>query len=105
MTTSQTHDAGQVRELIEQWADAMRRKDTGNWLLFFGASPRPPVFDIVDLAPTARADRAFAFALMRRVVVTKAGSSDLDFRLTICLEKIASQWTFMHDHHSVPAID
>lgn len=134
MTTSQTHDAGQVRELIEQWADAVRRKDIDGilrhhspdfvmfdvppplqcrgidayretWPLFFGASPQPPVFDIVDLTVTAGADVAFAFALMRCVLVTKAGSSDLDFRLTIGLRKISGQWTFMHEHHSVPAVD
>jgi ketosteroid isomerase-like protein len=75
------------------------------WPLFFGASPEPPVFDVVDLKVTAGADVAFAIALMRCVVVTKSDSSNLDFRLTICFQKIAGQWTFMHEHHSIPAVD
>jgi ketosteroid isomerase-like protein len=74
------------------------------WPLFFGASPEPPVFDIVDLRITAGADVAFAVALMRCIVVTGNDSSNLDFRLTICFEKIAGQWTFMHEHHSIPAV-
>ncbi|MDX8498242.1 nuclear transport factor 2 family protein [Mesorhizobium sp. VK4C] len=130
----QTGDAGQIRALIEQWAEAVRRKDMDGilrhhapdfimfdvppplqskgieayrdtWPLFFGASPNPPVFDIVDLKITAGAEVAFAVALMRCVLVTQTESCDLDFRLTIGFEKIAGQWTFMHEHHSVPAID
>ena len=134
MSISLTKDAEQVRELIERWADAVRRKDMDGilrhhspdfvmfdvppplqskgieayrdtWPLFFGASPEPPVFEIVDLEVTAGTDVAFAIALMRCVVVTKTQSSDLDFRLTICFQKIAGQWTFMHEHHSIPAVD
>ncbi|WP_027165951.1 nuclear transport factor 2 family protein [Mesorhizobium sp. WSM3224] len=124
----------EVRGLIEQWAAAVRRKDidgilrhhapdfvmfdvppplqsTGieayrdTWPLFFGASPEAPVFDIVDLKVTAGADVAFAIALMRCVEVKAYGSSDLDFRLTICFQKVAGLWTFTHEHHSVPAMD
>ncbi|TPM39153.1 nuclear transport factor 2 family protein [Mesorhizobium sp. B2-3-4] len=134
MTTSRRNDADQIRQLIEQWVDAVRRKDMDGilrhhspdfimfdvppplqsrgieayrhtWPLFFAASPDRPVFDIVDLEVTAGADVAFATALMRCIVVTKTGSSDLDFRLTICFRKIAGQWTFMHEHHSIPAVD
>lgn len=130
---SQPTDSNEIRDLIEQWAEAVRRKDMGGilrhhspdfvmfdvpppleirgieayretWPLFFGASPERPVFDIVDLKITAGADVAFAFALMRCVLVTPDSSSDLDFRLTIGFRKIAGQWTFMHEHHSVPAL-
>ncbi|MGX8010347.1 YybH family protein [Mesorhizobium sp. ORM8.1] len=129
-----TGHTNQIRLLIEQWAEAVRRKDMDGilrhhapdfvmfdvppplqsrgieayrdtWPLFFGASPSPPMFDIVDLNITAGADVAFAIALMRCIVVGDGKSSDLDFRLTICFEKIAGQWTFMHEHHSVPAVD
>jgi ketosteroid isomerase-like protein len=129
-----TKDAEQIRALIEQWAEAVRRKDMDGilrhhapdfimfdvppplqsrgidayrdtWPLFFGASPNPPIFDIVDLKITAGADVAFAIALMRCVEAKPAGPSGLDFRLTICFEKIAGQWTFVHEHHSVPATD
>jgi ketosteroid isomerase-like protein len=127
-------DSEQIGMLVQQWAEAVRRKDMDGilrhhaadfvmfdvppplqsrgmeayrdtWPLFFGASPNPPVFEIVDLKTTAGADVAFAIALMRCVVVADGRSSDLDFRLTICFEKIAGQWTFVHEHHSVPATD
>jgi ketosteroid isomerase-like protein len=129
-----TGDTNQIRLLIEQWAEAVRRKDMdgilrhhapdfvmfdvppplqsrgieayrNTWPLFFGASPNPPMFDIVDLNITAGADVAFAIALMRCIVVADGKSSDLDFRLTVCFEKIAGQWTFVHEHHSVPSVD
>ncbi|MDX8520650.1 nuclear transport factor 2 family protein [Mesorhizobium dulcispinae] len=134
MNAMHSKEVEDVRGLIEQWADAVRRKDMDGilrhhapdfvmfdvppplqsrgieayrdtWPLFFGASPQTPVFDIVDLKITAGTDVAFAIALMRCVEVKATGSNDLDFRLTICFEKIAGQWTFMHEHHSVPAIE
>ncbi|MEP6567083.1 MAG: nuclear transport factor 2 family protein [Mesorhizobium sp.] len=134
MNPSQTNDADEIRHLIEQWAGAVRCKDMDGvlrhhapdfvmfdvppplqicgiepyretWPLFFGASPQPPIFDIVDLKITAGVDVAFAIALMRCALVTESDASDLDFRLTICFQKIAGQWTFMHEHHSVPATD
>src|SRR4051794_21749999 len=98
VNTRSQQDAEQIRELVEAWAQAVRDKDMdrflrrhaadfvmfdvppplqsrgieayeATWLLFFGASPVPPVFDIVDLSITAGADVAFAIALMRCVVV------------------------------------
>jgi ketosteroid isomerase-like protein len=30
---------------------------------------------------------------------------DLDFRLTIGLQKSGGNWTIVHEHHSVPASD
>ena len=127
-------ESGQIRELIGEWAQAVRDKDMDRilrhhaadfvmfdvppplqskgieaykaiWPLFFDASPERPVFDIVDLAITAGADVAFAIALMRCVVVEDGSASDLDFRLTICFEKREGAWTFVHEHHSVPAVD
>jgi ketosteroid isomerase-like protein len=29
---------------------------------------------------------------------------DLEFRLTIGLRKISSQWLVTHEHHSIPAV-
>ncbi|UCI07580.1 YybH family protein [Mesorhizobium sp. B1-1-8] len=134
MNTVHPKEVEEVRGLIERWAEAVRRKDMDGilrhhaadfvmfdvppplqsrgieayrdtWPLFFGASPPTPVFDIVDLKITAGADVAFAIALMRCVEAKATGPSDLDFRLTICFEKVDGQWTFMHEHHSVPATD
>jgi ketosteroid isomerase-like protein len=35
----------------------------------------------------------------------QAERQDLEFRLTVGLQKIDGQWTIMHEHHSVPASD
>ncbi|HEV2502601.1 MAG TPA: nuclear transport factor 2 family protein [Mesorhizobium sp.] len=123
----------QIRQQIEAWAAAVRRKDmaailrdhaddfvmfdvppplscTGleayraTWPLFFEASPTPPVFDIRELDITAGSDVAFAVALMRCVVIENGQASDLDFRLTIGLRKIGGRWLFVHEHHSIPAV-
>ncbi|HEY1462763.1 MAG TPA: nuclear transport factor 2 family protein [Terriglobales bacterium] len=125
-------DAAEIRQLIESWAAAVRRKDMdgilrhhaeeifmfdvpppffskglaayeNTWPLFFGSSPEPPVFDIRELHITAGTDVAFAVALMRCIVIERGRASDLDFRVTIGLRKIAGQWTFFHEHHSIPA--
>lgn len=132
MSAPKTKDTAEIRKLIEAWADAVRRKDMEgilrhhsedflmfdvppplyskgiaayekSWPLFFGSSPEPPRFDIRELHITAGADVAFASALMRCIVIEHGRASDLDFRLTIGFRKIAGQWTFVHEHHSIPA--
>jgi uncharacterized protein (TIGR02246 family) len=125
----------EVRNLVERWADAVRRRDieailrdhasdiwmfdvpppfertgvesyAGSWDLFFSASPTPAVFDIVEMKITAGNDVAFVVALMRCVMIAKGKApEDLDFRLTIGLRKIGDRWTIVHEHHSVPADD
>jgi ketosteroid isomerase-like protein len=131
MTEPESEDAAEIRKLIEAWAAAVRRKDMEGilqhhaedflmfdvppplyskgiaayektWPLFFGSSPVPPPFEIRELHITAGADVAFASALMRCVVIERGAASDLDFRLTIGFRKIAGQWTFVHEHHSIP---
>ena len=132
MAESDNKDAAEIQKLIEAWADAVRRKDMEgilrhhsedflmfdvppplyskgiaayekSWPLFFGSSPEPPRFDIRELHITAGAEVAFASALMRCIVIEHGRASDLDFRLTIGFRKIAGQWTFVHEHHSIPA--
>ena len=130
---SHSSEEDAVRSLIENWAAAVRRKDLTavlehhsddflmfdlppplqcaglaeyekTWALFYSASPEPVAFDIRDIAITAGADVAFAAALMRcRVKETDGSVSELDFRLTIGLEKINGAWTIVHEHHSIPA--
>jgi ketosteroid isomerase-like protein len=73
------------------------------WHLFFSTSPEPPKFEIRELHITAGADVAFAYAMMRCIVIERGKASDLDFRLTIGFHKIAGQWIFTHEHHSIPA--
>jgi uncharacterized protein (TIGR02246 family) len=124
-----------VRQVIEAWADAVRRRDYAaimahhsadmlmfdvpppfqskgmdayrkSWDLFFKWAPTPAVFDIREINITAGDDVAFANAAMRCAGTHTDGKyENLDFRLTIGLRKIAGQWTIVHEHHSVPAED
>jgi ketosteroid isomerase-like protein len=118
--------------LIDEWSDAVRRKDMAgilrhhapdmtmydvppplrlkgvrayedSWPQFFASSPTPPVFEVRELDVTAGADVAFAVALMRCVVIERGAACDLDFRLTLGFRRIHGQWTFIHEHHSIPA--
>jgi uncharacterized protein (TIGR02246 family) len=128
-------DEGAVRDLIEAWADAVRRKDypgilrshapdfvmfdvpppfksvgleayRKTWDVFFSWSRDPVCFEIQDMHVTAGADVAFAFATMRCEGPGADGKPEaLDFRLTICLSKIDGRWMIAHEHHSVPATD
>lgn len=128
-------EEAEVRAVIEDWAAAVRRRDFAGilrnhasdivmfdvpppfesrgtkayrktWDLFLSWSDEPVRFDIADMSVTAGNDVAFAFAAMR---CTKPGTDGkpepLDFRLTVGLRKIDGQWTVIHEHHSVPAVD
>ena len=124
-----------VRDLIEAWADAVRRKDyngilrshaadfvmfdvpppfktvgldayRATWHLFFSWSSDPVRFEIQEMDVTAGADVAFAFASMGCEGPGSDGKPEpLDFRLTMCLKKIDGRWMIAHEHHSVPAAD
>ena len=124
-----------IRATIEAWAAAVRRRDVAGilrnhasdivmfdvpppfqsrgieayretWDMFFSWSSDPIPFDIVDMTVTAGNDVAFAFAAMRCAGPDAGGKHEaLDFRLTVGLRKIDGQWTIIHEHHSVPAVD
>jgi uncharacterized protein (TIGR02246 family) len=126
-------DAAAVRDLIEAWAAAVRRRDIPGalehhapdmlmfdvppplksegidayrrtWDLFFSWSRDPVTFDIVEMHVTAGADVAFATALMRCAGRERGGEDvELDFRLTVGLRKTDGRWLVTHEHHSVPA--
>jgi uncharacterized protein (TIGR02246 family) len=128
-------DEGAVRDLIEAWADAVRRKDYAGilrshapdfvmfdvpppfksvgldayrktWDVFFSWSRDPVLFEIQEMAVTAGADVAFAFATMRCEGPASDGKPEaLDLRLTMCLRRVDGQWMIVHEHHSVPATD
>ena len=128
-----TKDEIVIRNLVENWASAVRRKDLSgilrnhspsmlmfdvppplqskgieayekSWDLFFSWSHDPVVFDIGEMNITAGNDVAFVTAVMR-CAGTEANGDDieLDFRLTIGLRKIDNQWIVVHEHHSIPA--
>jgi uncharacterized protein (TIGR02246 family) len=128
-----TTDEAAIRQLIEDWAVAVRRKDLDGivlnhspdflmfdvppplqskgieaykqtWDLFFTWSREPVVFDICEMSITAGTNVAFVAAIMRCSGTESNGPPvELNFRLTIGLRKFDNQWTFMHEHHSVPA--
>jgi ketosteroid isomerase-like protein len=125
-------DEAAVRALVENWAAAVRRKDNAaivanhsrdilmfdvpppfsargigeyrkTWELFYSTATDPVVFDIGEMQVTAGVDVAFVVAFMRCRFLEKGAPTDLDFRLTVGLRKIAGEWTIMHEHHSIPS--
>lgn len=128
-------DETAVRDLIEAWADAVRRKDYAGilrshaadlvmfdvpppfkslgleayrktWDLFFSWSSDGVRFEIREMDVTAGADVAFAVATMACAGPGSDGKPEaLDFRLTVCLKKLDGRWMIAHEHHSVPAVD
>jgi ketosteroid isomerase-like protein len=125
----------QVRELIELWIAAVRRRDFAGiiqdhsadivmfdvpppfqsrgieaykktWDLFFACSGDPVAFGITEMNITAGSDVAFVFATMRcDEPESDGGRKPLNFRLTIGLRKIGGQWLVTHEHHSIPAVE
>ena len=132
MTTATNTKEIQIKNLVENWAKAVRNKDISTilahhsdnivmydvpppfqsvgldayrktWDLFYKYA-KPGVFDILDLHITAGEDVAFCFAKMKCEDRSTTGDYvPLDFRLTIGLKKMNDQWTIIHEHHSVPA--
>lgn len=127
-----TDNETQIKQLVENWAKAVRNKDIDGilahhsdnfvmydvpepfqsvgldayrktWDLFFKYT-KLGVFDIHEINIIADDTVGFVYAKMQ--CADKSNSIDfapLDFRLTIGLKKINGQWTILHEHHSVPA--
>ena len=133
MTTDTTQNETLIRELVERWADAVRRRDLAaillhhsmdivmydvppplqskgidayrrTWDLFFSWTRDPVVFDIIELHVVAGDDVGFAYALMR-CAGREPDRRDIElmFRLTVGVQKIAGRWIVVHEHHSIPA--
>ena len=132
---SSSQDEAAIRDMVESWAAAVRRRDLKEilknhssdivmfdvpppfqskgieaykktWDLFFSCSGDPIVFDIATMTVTAGNDVAFVVATMHCTEPGADGERQgLDFRLTIGLRKIGGRWTTTHEHHSVPAAD
>ena len=126
------NDETQIRQLIEDWAQAVRNRDVDailanhsddmvmfdvpepfqslgieayrkTWDIFFKYT-EPDVFDIQRLKIVADENVAFCIATMK--CSDKSGGAEfvpLDFRLTIGLKKMNGHWTIMHEHHSIPS--
>ncbi|HSZ73719.1 MAG TPA: SgcJ/EcaC family oxidoreductase [Rhizomicrobium sp.] len=122
-----------IRDIIESWAAAVRRKDLAGilqnhspdivmfdvpppfqskgmeayrktWDLFYSWSDKSIPFDIAEMSITAGSDVAFVVATLHCAEPGPDGEHKaLNFRLTIGLRKIDGQWIVTHEHHSVPA--
>lgn len=122
----------QIRELVENWAKAVRTRDLPTilahhsdnivmydvpepfesvginayrktWDTFF-ADTKVGVFDIQELHIVADEQVAFCYATMKcEYRSTPNEFIELRFRLTIGLTKTNHQWTIVHEHHSIPS--
>jgi uncharacterized protein (TIGR02246 family) len=128
-----TADEIQIRELIENWAQAVANQDLKGILVHHASDilmfdvPLPlqlkgidayrkswegfsswlndsGTFELSDLRITAGLDVAFCHAIIH---CDRPASSDrltdLTVRLTIGLRKIDGQWIVEHEHHSEPS--
>jgi uncharacterized protein (TIGR02246 family) len=132
---SNTEDVLAIRNVIESWAAAVRRRDfegilrdhssdfvmfdvpppfqlngieayKKSWDLFFSWSADPIPFDIIEMIVTTGSDVAFVVATMQCAEPGVDGKpKSLDFRLTIGLRKIDGRWIITHEHHSIPAVN
>ena len=128
-----TQDEVAIRELVENWASAVRRKDldaillnhsanmlmfdvppplaskgieaySKTWDLFFSWAHDPVVHSINEVDLPPATMWQFVTALMRCAGRETSGQDiELDFRLTIGLRKIGDQWIVVDEHHSIPA--
>jgi len=126
-------DEAAIRELVKDWARAVRAKDLKGilanhsreilmfdlplpleskgidayrktWDLFYSWADDPVVFDFNEMDIVAGNDVAYVTALMRcSGTETNGERTNLEFRLTIGLRKIDGQWIVTHEHHSIPA--
>jgi len=127
-----TDNASKVRQLVENWAQAVRNRDIDQilahhsqdivmydvpmpfksigleayrktWEVFFRFT-KQGTFNFHELHVVADENVAFCFATMK--CEDKSQTEDfvnVDFRLTIGLKKINDEWTIIHEHHSVPS--
>jgi uncharacterized protein (TIGR02246 family) len=132
---SSSEDEAAIRNVVQSWTAAVRRKDFAGilqnhsadivmfdvpppfqsrgleaykktWDVFFSWSSDPIPFDITDMSITAGRDVAFVVATMRCAEPgPNREQKSLDFRLTIGLRKINGRWIITHEHHSIPAVD
>lgn len=125
-----SNEVEQIRELVENWARAVRNQDlagvlahhAGNivmfdvplpvqskgikayeatWVPFFAAQGQG-LFNLNELEITAGEDVAFCHSIVTCGISAEPGLS-FPVRLTVGLRKIDGQWRITHEHHSVPA--
>jgi uncharacterized protein (TIGR02246 family) len=131
-TTTQSAEASRIRALMENWADAVRNKDSKR--LMAPVAPDVLVFDLItplqyagaqalkkradewlssfdgpiayevrDLTITAGDEIAFCHSLNHVSGTTTAGQNiDMWWRATLCFRKQRGAWLIAHEHSSVP---
>lgn len=123
---------GEIRALIESWAQAARAKDVDaifahyapdivaydaigqlrfegtqayrtHWQACMAMCPGPMTYEVHDLAIEVGGDLAFGHYLGR------CGGTDADgkeqagwFRVSVCLRKTNGRWQVAHEHFSAP---
>ncbi len=122
-----------IRQLIENWAAAVRGKNIDailkhhskdivmydvpepfqsvginayqeTWDTFFDWAKDYGVYEIKDINIIAGEDVAFCYASMQCAGSHKNEEKEfLNFRLTVGLKKINNEWIILHEHHSIPA--
>jgi uncharacterized protein (TIGR02246 family) len=125
-------DETQIRQLIDDWAKALRAKDINgvmshyapdillfdlapplqykgadayrkNWEEWFATWQGPIGYEISDLSITAGGGVAFSHSLNRiHGKRTNGEETDVWVRLTACRRKINGKWLITHEHVSVP---
>jgi PhnB protein len=124
-------DETEIRNALEEWAEALRAKNVDGVLAFytpdvraFDAAPplehdreamrrgleewfpswRGPIgYEFRDLRVTASADVAFGTSLVRLTGERTDGeATDVWMRSTVCLRMVGGWWIFAHVHLSVP---
>ena len=130
-----TTDESQIRELIENWAQAVRSRDLQgilkqhaqeillfdvpppvqskgidayrqSWEPFYRWFGDAGVFELREVNVTGGAEVAFCTALIRCAGSNTSGArEELAVRLTVCYQKINGQWIVVHEHHSEPSSD
>jgi uncharacterized protein (TIGR02246 family) len=130
--TSTTTDEAQIRQLIDNWAKALRAKDinglmsyyTPDILVFDLAPPLPYVgidayrknfedwfasfqgsigYEICALSVTRGDDVAFSRSLNRISGARTSGEhTDVWVRATVGFRKVDGKWKLTHEHFSVP---
>ena len=127
-----TSNESLIREIIENWAEAIRSKDIpgilkhhakdvllfdvpeplqskgiddycASWDMFYDWYGVDGEFKVNELVIHAGSDIAFCHGIIYCSGTENGKKSSYDIRLTIGLEMIDGEWTIVHEHHSAPA--
>ena len=129
---TRTDENAAIRELIEDWAQAVRASDIDgimaayapdirsfdaiaqlqfkgadayrkHWEACIAMCPGPMIFEIHDLAIEAGEDVAFGHYLLKCGTTGEEGKEQTGWtRTTVCWRKRSGRWMVAHEHFSAP---